>query len=166
MLGNPLPSMIRPAAPNDARILVDLIRRGFRDVAERFDLDGDNCPKHPSNCTLAWIQLDFERGVRYFIAEQDGVSVGCVGLEEAGGNVCYIERLTVLPAFRRRGIGRGLLSRATGEAKDLGASRLEIGIISDDLPLREWYQRSGFAVTGTGHFPHLPFEVTFMAKAI
>ena len=108
----------------------------------------------------------FPEGGQYFIIEEDGMPVGCVGLEEAAAGTCYVERLTVLPAFRGRGLGRRLLSHAAECAMHLGSSRLEVGIISDDVRLRDWYARYGFVVTGTRRFPHLPFEVTFMAKDI
>ena len=32
-------------------LFVDLISKSYGDLAERFDLDQKNCPKHPSNCT-------------------------------------------------------------------------------------------------------------------
>ena len=158
--------MIRRVNRDDAGVLADLIRRGFVDVAKKFGLNRDNCPKHPSNYTEEWVIGDLERGVVYFIQEEDGIPVGCVGLENAGEGVFYVERLAVLPEHRRRGFGRRLMSHAESSAKVMGARRLEIGIISDDTTLRDWYLGAGFCETGRKRFPHLPFEVTFMAKEI
>lgn len=50
------------ATINDAAILTGLIRNSYRDVAQRFGLTPQNCPKHPSNCTDDWIRNDFARG--------------------------------------------------------------------------------------------------------
>jgi GNAT superfamily N-acetyltransferase len=154
---------IREAGDEDCELLVELIRGGFRDVAERFGLTEENCPKHPSNCTLDWIRRDLERGVIYYILDERDSPVGLVGLEQANEKVYYVERLTVLPGSRRRGLGRALLDHAIRMAAESGAGRVEIAIISDDTALRDWYAGSGFAVTGRRRFPHLPFEVTFMA---
>ena len=157
---------IRQAGTGDARVLTRLIRGGFEDVAARFGLDEENCPKHPSNCTLDWVLRDLERGVMYFILEEVGEPAGCVGLEDAGEGVFYLERIAVLPPRRGRGLGGRLLSHANARAKALGCRRLEIGIMSDDKPLGDWYRQAGFTITGRRRFPHLPFEVTFMAKEI
>jgi len=54
---------IRKANPFDVSLLSGLIRDSFYDVAERFGITPENCPKHPSNCTDKWIERDFRRGV-------------------------------------------------------------------------------------------------------
>ena len=63
---------IKIADYRDVSRLTALIRDSYRDVAERFGLTAENCPKHPSNCTEGWIKKDFERGVVYFILERGG----------------------------------------------------------------------------------------------
>jgi len=40
---------IRPCTREDTAVLAETIRGAFRDVAERFDLTEENCPRHPSN---------------------------------------------------------------------------------------------------------------------
>ena len=59
-----------------------------------------------------------------------------------------------------------LVNHALGKARELGVSRGELGIISAQAELREWYGRLGFSVTTTAQFEHLPFEVTFMRKVL
>jgi hypothetical protein len=61
---------IRHATRDDAEALADLIRRSFRDVAERFGLNRDNAPTHASNCEPRWLRSDFERGVGSFVASR------------------------------------------------------------------------------------------------
>lgn len=157
---------IRNALPSDLFILADIIRNSFKDVAIRFGLTEENCPKHPSNCTPYWIRDAFAKGVFYFILEQDGTPCGCVALEHATPEVCYMERLAVLPQMRRSGMGAALVAHAMSTAQSMGSSRIEIGIISADTELKMWYRRLGFAETRTAIFPHLPFEVSFMAREL
>ena len=154
---------IRDAEKADAERLAGLIRSAFRDVAERFGLTAQNCPKHPSNCIGAWIETDFARGVEYFILSQDGAPVGCVGVERAGDDFFYLERLAVLPQKRRQGLGRRLVLHAIEEARSKGAGRIGIGIIAAQRELKQWYERLGFVATATKRFSHLPFEVCLMA---
>jgi N-acetylglutamate synthase-like GNAT family acetyltransferase len=156
---------IRTCAREDIGILVETIRESFRTVADRFGLTQENAPRHPSNCSAEWIQQEMDRGVRYFILESEGVVSGCVALESASSEVCYLERLGVLPDQRRRGFGKALVGHVLSEAKRLGARHVDIGIIAGDKELKDWYKRLGFIETGTKEFAHLPFRVTFMSCA-
>jgi N-acetylglutamate synthase-like GNAT family acetyltransferase len=143
-------------------LLAALIQRAYKDVAERFGLTPDNCPKHPSNYTADWIEKDFARGVIYCILERDDRPVGCAAIENAGPEICYLERLAVLPDYRRNGYGRKLADHVLTKAKARGAKQVGIGIIAEQTDLKQWYQKIGFVEGETKKFEHLPFQVTFM----
>ena len=157
---------IREANSGEIPILSGLIRNAFRGVAERFGLTRENCPKHPSNCTDEWIENDLDRGVIYYVIENDCISAGCVSLEKAGPDLCYIERLAVLRESRRNGFGRVLVDHVFAQARVLGAKQISIGIIADDTDLKRWYSKLGFVEIETQAFQHLPFLVTFMSYEI
>jgi len=158
--------MIREAGIDDRVLLSKLISESFRDVAMRFSLTRDNCPKHPSNCTASWIENDIARGVRYFILYLDEKPAGCVGVERANNNTCYIERLSVLPEARGRHFGSALLRHALDIIASLGAEKVDIGIIAGQTDLKEWYEKFGFVETRTKTFQHLPFDVCLMEYEI
>jgi len=157
---------IRVGIQKDVAVLAEIIRISFRDVAERFDLTQENCPTHPSNCTVDWVHKDMDRGVTYFILETEGIASGCVALELASSELCYLERLAVLPRQRRRGFGKALVDCVLAEAERFGAHRVSIGIIAGQTELKNWYQKIGFVETQTKEFAHLPFRVTFMIYEI
>ena len=154
---------IRTCAQKDIGVLAETIRRSFQDVALRFKLNQENAPRHPSNCTEDWIKKDRERGVTYFVIENENIIAGCVALEKANPDVCYLERLAVLPDQRRRGFGKALVTQVLSQAKSLGAKSVNIGIIAEQTELKNWYKGIGFAETESKEFPHLPFRVTFMS---
>ncbi len=154
---------IRACAREDIGMLVKTIRESFLTVAERFCLTPKNSPRHPSNCSTEWIQREMDRGVRYFVLEDEGMVAGCVALESASSNLCYLERLGVLPDQRQRGFGKALVGHALLEAKRLGARQVGIGIIAQDKELKDWYKTLGFLQTETKKIAHLPFQVTFMS---
>ena len=139
-----------------------LIRDSFTDVANRFELTPENCPKHPSNYSQKRVEIDLERGVRYYILIVDGTAVGCVGVEKASQLACYMERLAVLPQHRGKGYGAGLARHAMEQARVLGASTVGIGIIAADTGLKDFYTSLGFEEGETKTFPHLPFAVAFL----
>jgi len=154
---------IRVCTKEDTQVLAETIRRSFQDVAERFGLTPENAPSHPSNCTVDWIRKDMERGVTYFAIENKNHVVGCVALERANPEVCYLERLSVLPDQRRCGFGKALVNHVLSEAKRLGVNYVSIGIIAEQTELKNWYKRMGFVEGESKKFPHLPFLVTFMS---
>jgi len=156
------PINIRQADSGDITVLSSLIRDSFRTVAERFNLTPQNCPKHPSNCTDDWVQNDIARGVEYYILEHNGTPAGCAALEKAAPDLSYLERLAVLPEMRKKGFGKTLVDHVSDQAKASDAEKIGIGIISDDIELKEWYRKIGFVEGETKEFPHLPFMVTFM----
>lgn len=153
---------IRRATTDEVSLVSGLIRDSFRDVAKRFQLTPHNCPKHPSNCTDRWVQDDFARGVTYYVLQLQGRAAGCVALEKPDSDICYLERLAVLPENRRRGLGRLLVTHIFAEAKAAGAREVSIGIIAEQAELKAWYGKMGFLERETKTFEHLPFHVTFM----
>ena len=75
-------------------------------------------------------------------------------------------RLGILPEYRNRGFGRKLVNFTLEKLREKGTKMAEIGVISDQMELVEWYEGLGFSVMGRKNFGHLPFEVTFMSKKL
>ena len=156
-------AMIRICTEEDTVVLTETIRKSFQDIAERFGLTQENAPRHPSNCTMDWIRKDMERGVTYFAIEDKNHVVGCVALERANTEVCYLERLAVLPDHRRHGFGKALVDHVLSEAKHMGVNYVSIGIIAEHTELKDWYKRLGFIEGENKEFPDLPFGVAVMS---
>ncbi len=157
---------IRVATQKYITLLAEIIRTSFRNVAERFGLTEKNCPKHASNCETDWIEKDMNRGITYFILEDEGRVSGCVALEKVSHELCYLERLAVLPDRRRHGLGKVLVEHILDEAKRASAGCVNIGIIAVQTELKNWYQKIGFVEGETKEFAHLPFRVRFMSYKI
>ncbi len=153
---------IRTATDDDGRLLVDIIRCAFLDVAKRFGLTPENCLTHPSNYTLERIRNDFGKGITYYLAALNGQALGCVALERPDQSTFYLERLAVLPEARRQGIGKTLVQHVFRVAADDGAKAISIAIIAQHVDLQRWYEALGFGPVETKHFADLPFAVTFM----
>ena len=77
--------------------------------------------------------------------------------------MCYLQRLAVLPKYRRKGLGKALVNHIFDKAIEMGMQRIEIGIISEDTKLKNWYRKFGFIQKGTKKLDHLPFIVAFMS---
>lgn len=152
---------IRTAGLVDIPALVEIIRKSFQQVADRFNLTAKNCPKHPSNCTITWVEQAFSKNITYYLLELNGKPCGCVALEDTG-DTYYLERLAVLPEHQAQGFGKRLVEHCFEKVLEKGGNRIEIGIIREQRDLYEWYQHRGFSLIRHATFDHLPFDVTFM----
>jgi len=157
---------IRLASPEDISTIAMLVSTSNKDVATKFGLNADNCPKHPSFCTEAWVAADLARGERYFIAEEDSTAIACVAYESPGAGLAYLNRLSVLPAHRGRGVGANLVQHIVQVARSNAVHTISIGVIGEHVDLQRWYAKLGFRPGETRRFPHLPFAVTYMSYSV
>ena len=157
---------IREAGFDDVAILVTLVSEANKDVALRFGLNAENCPKHPSFCDEEWIKADLARGERYFILEENLGAIACVAYERPSADLAYLNRLSVLPAHRKCGIGSRLVEFVIELARSERVERVSIGVIGEHADLQRWYNKRGFEGGEVKCFPHLPFSVRYMAYSV
>jgi len=140
----------------------EVIRQSFATVAKDFGLTRENCPTHTSFITNERLASRIKDGYfpyGYFAGDK---LVGFVSLTELSGGVFELNNLSVLPEYRHYGYGRELLDFCKKKVKELGGSKITIGIIEENTVLKEWYADNGFIHTGTKKFDHMPFTAGFM----
>ena len=153
---------IIPATQENAGQIAALIREAHREVAQMFDLTRENNPKHPSFCTRDWVLADFQRGEEYFVCHTADTPAGCVAFEQPDAQTAYLNRLSVRPPYRHRGIGASLVGHILDYAHTKSVQIVSIGIIAAHEVLKNWYAGLGFVEKETRAFDHLPFDVTYM----
>jgi diamine N-acetyltransferase len=160
---------IRPIAKDtELDACAALIRAAFQTVADQFGYTPETAPTLPAFITVERVKAEVEKGVRYFSLFDGDRQVGSVALEQKAGDpsTYYLERLAVLPDVRHHGLGVMLLDFAFARAYEAGAQKVSIAIIDENRILKAWYERYGFLETGKKTYPHLPFTVCFMEKAV
>jgi diamine N-acetyltransferase len=157
---------IIPATGQDTAEIAYIVAKANKDVAEKFGLNRDNNPKHPSFYDMEWVLADFERGEEYFLYKEGDKVVGCVAFEQPDARVGYLNRLSVLPEHRGNGIGAKLVGHIFEQGRQKGVEQISIGIIAKHVVLKNWYLGLGFVENGLKEFPHLPFDVLFMKKTL
>ena len=157
---------IREAKPEDLAVIAMLVSESNKDVAVKFRLNSENCPKHPSFCTEAWVRADLARGERYFILEENSKAIACVAYERPNEEIAYLNRLSVLPSHRGMGIGARLVQFIVELATSASVKTVSIGVIGEHADLQRWYSKLGFKTGALKRFPHLPFSVQYMAYAL
>ncbi|GAB4207143.1 MAG: GNAT family N-acetyltransferase [Roseiflexaceae bacterium] len=86
------------------------------------------------------------------LAELDGQLVGMV-LYRPEEDQLYMGRLSVLPTFRRRGIGGLLIDAVEQRARALGLGRIDLGVRVALTEQRASYERRGYRVVSAHTHP-------------
>lgn len=133
--------VLRPATPDDATTIHALIVA----LAE-YEREGDSVVNSPGvlRAQLADPRPPFE----CLLAEEDGEILGFALFFPTystwlGTPGLWLEDLFVLEAYRRRGIGRALLTRVAQLAVARGCERLEWSVLDWNAPARAFYRRLG-----------------------
>jgi len=66
------------------------------------------------------------------------------------GRSCDINRIAVLPDFRRKGIGKELLKKLLDILKEEGVEEVFLEVRESNIPAIELYRRFGFKEVGIG----------------
>jgi len=144
-----------------------LIRRAFATVADELKLTRSNCPYHPAFLSDEALLRDLGRADAFcFGAYSQKEMIGFTALLPKEPNVMELAKLCVNPTHRHGGTGLSLLVAAQAYAKKRGARKLALDMIDENRRLKEWYLANGFVPTRTVKYPHLPFTVCDMEKAL
>jgi ribosomal-protein-alanine N-acetyltransferase len=89
------------------------------------------------------------RGALWVARRTDGEVVGYVGVElSALGGEADVVNLAVQPGYRRRGLGRRLLTRARAYARGRGMELVWLRVRTSNRAARVFYRRCGFRPVG------------------
>jgi GNAT superfamily N-acetyltransferase len=150
---------VRLAAVSEAPALVSLINAAFR--VEKFFIETERID-------LSQVQAFFRSG--FFLVADDGGLAACVYVEKRGERG-YFGLLSVDPARQKSGFGKRLVDAAERYCRELGCTAMDMQIVNLRTELPAFYQRLGYAETGTAPFPHdvatkLPCHFVRMSKPL
>ncbi|NLO09506.1 MAG: GNAT family N-acetyltransferase [Clostridiales bacterium] len=143
-----------------------VIRESFITVATEFGITKKNAPTNPAFIESNTLAKMKEEGVRMYGGYIEDKIIAFVALEKASDDSYYLEKLCVVPEYRHNSYGEQLIQYIFATVKGLGGKKVSIGIINDNIVLKNWYIKNGFNEIGRKVFEHLPFEVCFMEKLI
>lgn len=143
-----------------------IIRESFKTVADEFCLNEMNCPSHPAFFSDESIIAATSSGTCFYSLYHERNMAGVLALKYLNKNEYSMEKLAVLPEYRHLGYGKKLVEFALDTAREAGAEKMIIGIIDENIALKEWYLALGFTVTDIKRYDHLPFTVCTMQKIL
>jgi N-acetylglutamate synthase-like GNAT family acetyltransferase len=127
--------VIRKARPDERAFLEDLQRR----VSLVHEAYREQLLTHPEI-----IELPASHIGGTIVAEADGVVAG-FAVMLGHGQTMELDGLFVEPELTERGIGRTLVERAIADARQAGATRMQVVSGPESA---QFYQRCGFALVG------------------
>ncbi len=154
---------IRPLRRDELPAANRVLREDFADIAARFGLSEENCPTNGAFHRVERLEADWDAGCVPYGLFVGAELVGFMQLERISDEEVALNKLTVLPAHRRRGFGERLVAYAKSAARTDGAAVLTLGMIEENTELKQWYASLGFAHTGTKRYDGLPFTAGYMA---
>ncbi|MEO5866764.1 MAG: GNAT family N-acetyltransferase [Sphingomonas sp.] len=162
---------IRAANPEDAAALQPLIQRAYRGDASRAGWTHEADLVQGERIGLQELrELIGDPAERILIAWRGDVQLGCVRVARVGDDLAYLGLLTVDPLLQAGGIGKALIAAAEDVArKAFGATRMEMTVIDGRTELIAYYERRGYARTGTRDFPvpvDPPLGMVVLEKAL
>lgn len=102
--------------------------------------------------SMPWKEADFLEMVEadyayYYVAEEDGVILGCCGIRNMAGEG-EITNVAVDAPYRRRGIAKKLLAHALAEAPLHGMDACTLEVRVSNTPAIRLYEQFGFCGEG------------------
>lgn len=150
---------ITPAGVEDAPLVHHIMRAAFLEYADRL---------RPPTGALSESVEDVERflvGGGAILAWLGSTPVGTARYEPSGAGL-YVGRVSILPAYRRRGIATALMRHIERESKEEGRAFIKVGVrksLPGNLAL---YQSLGYEVVEVRQHPKGPDQVVWLEKAL
>lgn len=134
---------LRPAKREDIKEMVNVYLESYRGLEEY-------AYNHPDDVQayLDWLFRRDAEGI--WLAQDCGQVVGFVAgdrrwfSKREGKVVGALHELVVLPAHRRKGIGRSLVERAFEHFRDRALDTVELWVGDENRPAMSFYKRLGF----------------------
>jgi ribosomal protein S18 acetylase RimI-like enzyme len=155
-------AMIHSLTASDLPEYAEVIRGSFATVAQDFGWMQENAPTFTAYITNEKLAEKLKDGYFPFGLCVNGKIVGFVSLTAASDGTYELNQLAVLPEYRHLGFGKKLLDWCKAKVREFGGEKIKIGIVDENIRLKEWYAENDFVHTGTKKFDWQPFTAGFM----
>lgn len=147
---------------------VQVIRKSFQTVADEFGFTVENAPRFTAFATdegRLYYQFHEEKRPMYvYLIGKKIVGYYSLALRDDGS--AELGSISVLPEYRRKGIGAKLMTDAMLRAKAFGKTVLKLSIVEENQVLRKWYESFGFVHVGTQKFDFFPFTCGYLEREL
>lgn len=129
-------------------------------IAENDDIK--KISAYDKHISLSQLKISVSQG-QVFIAEEKGEFVGWLRYNLFWDNTPFMNLLFVLPPFRGRGVGKGLIEYFEKEMKDKGFECVMTSTSSSETA-KYFYEKSGYKDIGGFNYLSDPYEIIYLKK--
>ena len=133
------PIQLRPAQPGDTPLLLATLHAACEEYRGRLDP-----PSSVHAETIESVQSKLKTATAVIALVKNEVA-GCV-LYELESTHLYLGRLSVLPQFRKLGVGRALIDYVEAQAANLKVPRVQLGVRISLPHLQAYYEKLGYRI--------------------
>lgn len=144
-----MPLEIRRVQNDDWCALRDVRIAALADAPDAFATTHAEALARPDAWWIEWCARSAESGTQAMVlAWDDATPIGMAGAYRDDDGRWNVISMWVDPAARGRGVGRALLERVVGFAREQGAEELVLGVTDGNAAARTLYETYGFVDTG------------------
>lgn len=140
----------------------ETLQEAFATVVKEFGLTRENCPTNAAFIQPEHLEQDLRNGNLMYGLYVDGEQVGFAQLQQMDAKVFKLRKLAVRTKHRHQGYGKRLLDHALAIAAEKRGKKVILGIIEENILIKNWYLANGFVHIGVRQYPQLPFVVGIM----
>ncbi len=154
--------MIKKISMEELARCLDIVKTSYEDIAIKFGMTEDNCPYRGRTCLPFHIfENEFNEGYLMYSYFYDNDIVGFLSLI-ASGNEMKIHDLAILPSYQNKGFGSELIQFSKEKAKELKCSKITLGMVHENIALKNWYEKIGFNTVNLLKFDKVTYTVGIM----
>ena len=145
---------------------LDILKQGYEHTALTYGMTEENCPyRGRTRLPYQIFENEYNNGHMMYGYICDNKLAGFLSLykEERTMN---INDIVILPEYQNKGFGSRLMQYAKEKAMESDCSKLALGMVHDNLKLREWYEKEGFHTVRLVNFDTVSYTVGNMEKEI
>jgi predicted N-acetyltransferase YhbS len=136
---NPNPIQLRQANETEASLLLEIMHAAFEEYRGRLDPPSG---VHAETIESVQSKLKTATAVIAFVGAE---AAGCVFYEQESTHL-YLGRLSVLPQFRKLGVGRTLINSVEAQATKLRVPRVQLDVRIALPHLKAYYEKLGYRI--------------------
>jgi predicted N-acetyltransferase YhbS len=133
------PIQLRQAQSGDAPLLLATLHAAFEEYRERLDPPSG---VHAETIESVQSKLKTAKAVIAFVENE---AAGCVFYQQENTHL-YLGRLSVLPQYRKLGIGRALIEYIEAQATNLKVPRVQLRVRIAFPHLKIYYEQLGYRI--------------------
>ena len=141
---------------------LDILTKSYEDSAVTFGMTEENCPyRGRTRLPLQELEKEFDNGYTMYGYVTENHIIGFLSMKADAGELS-IQDLAILPDYQGKGFGTALISFAKKTAKQANCKAISLGMVHDNISLREWYQKQGFKSIKLLQFEKVSYTVGIM----